>query len=103
MGIIYRGRVWTGSQAKERGLVDELGGLSRALELAKQLAGIPIDEEVRLGVRPKKISFFDTFFGRRLLEINLGLDPRLEKMLSAFMLLNKENILSIMPFWFAPD
>jgi protease-4 len=100
---IARGRVWTGSQAKERGLIDELGGLSRALELAKELAGIPIDEEVRLVVRPKKISFFDTFFGRRLVEINLGLDPRLEKMLSAFMLLNKEKILAIMPFWFAPE
>jgi|GEM_PF-4437316 len=74
MVIIYRGRVWTGSQAKEQGLVDELGGLSRALELAKELAGIPIDEEVRLVVRPKKISFFDTFLGRRLVEINLGLD-----------------------------
>lgn len=100
---IARGRVWTGSQAKERGLVDELGGLSRALELAKELAGIPIDEEVRLIVMPKKISFFDTFFRRRLAKINLGLDPRLEKMLSAFMLLNKEKILAIMPFWFAPE
>lgn len=100
---IARGRVWTGSQAKERGLVDELGGLSRALELAKELAGIPIDEEVRLIIMPKKISFFDTFFRRRLAKINLGLDPRLEKMLSAFMLLNKEKILAIMPFWFAPE
>jgi len=100
---IARGRVWTGSQAKEQGLVDELGGLSRALELAKELAGIPVDEEVRLVIRPKKISFFDTFFGRRLAKINFGLDPRLEKMLSAFMLLNKEKILAIMPFWFAPE
>jgi protease-4 len=100
---IARGRVWTGSQAKEQGLVDELGGLSHALELAKELAGIPIDEEVRLVIMPKKISFFDTFFGRRLAKINLGLDPRLEKMLSAFMLLDKEKILAIMPFWFAPE
>jgi len=38
-----------------------------------------------------------------LAKINLGLDPRLEKMLSAFMLLNKEKILAIMPFWFAPE
>jgi len=100
---IGRGRVWTGSQAKERGLVDELGGLSRALELAKELAGIPIDEEVRLIVRPKKVSFFDAFFGRRLVEINLDLDPRLERMFSAFMFLNKEKILAIMPFWFGPE
>lgn len=100
---IGKGRVWTGSQAKERGLVDEIGGLSRALELAKELAGIPIDEEVRLVVRPEKISFFEAFFRRRAIEMNLGLDPNVEKMLSALMLLNKEKILAIMPFWFAPE
>ena len=37
---VGRGRVWTGSQAKELGLVDELGGLSKAIELAKRLAGL---------------------------------------------------------------
>jgi protease-4 len=100
---IGRGRVWTGSQAKEQGLVDEIGGLSRALELAKELAGIPIDEEVRLVVRPRKVSFFDAFFGRRMIKMNLGLNPQLEKMLSTFMLLDKERILAIMPFWFAPE
>jgi protease-4 len=100
---IGKGRVWTGSQAKERGLVDELGGLSRALELAKELAGIPIDEEVRLVVRPKKISFFDSFLGSRPVGISLGLDPNLEKMFSAFTLLNKEKTLAIMPFWLAPE
>jgi protease-4 len=84
-------------------LVDELGGLSRALELAKELAGIPIDEEVRLIVQPKKVSFFDAFFGRRLVKINIDLDPGLERMFSAFMFLNKEKILAIMPFWFGPE
>ena len=37
---IAQGRVWTGSAAKELGLVDELGGLDRALEIACQKAGI---------------------------------------------------------------
>ncbi|WP_307759186.1 signal peptide peptidase SppA [uncultured Mediterranea sp.] len=37
---IAQGRVWTGSTAKELGLVDELGGLDRALEIACQKAGI---------------------------------------------------------------
>ncbi|MDR2469443.1 MAG: signal peptide peptidase SppA [Tannerella sp.] len=37
---IGQGRVWTGKQAMERGLVDELGGLDRAVELAAELAGI---------------------------------------------------------------
>ena len=35
---VGQGRVWTGQQAKEIGLVDELGGLDRALALAKQRA-----------------------------------------------------------------
>jgi protease-4 len=37
---IAQGRVWTGRQARERGLVDELGGLPRALAIAQQRAGI---------------------------------------------------------------
>jgi protease-4 len=97
---IGRGRVWTGSQAKERGLVDEIGGLSRALELAKELAGIPSDEEVRLIVRPRKPSFFDVSFGG-LPGIKSGLNPELEKMLSAYKLLERERALTIMPFWSA--
>src|ERR1700677_1032455 len=37
---VGKGRVWSGSQAKELGLVDELGGLDRAVEVAKGLANI---------------------------------------------------------------
>lgn len=37
---IARGRVWTGTQAKELGLVDELGGMNTALRIAAQEAGI---------------------------------------------------------------
>ena len=42
-----RGRVWTGADALERGLVDELGGLHRAAELARERAGLPADAELR--------------------------------------------------------
>ncbi len=45
---IARGRVWTGADAKERGLVDELGGLRTAITRAKVLAGLEPDAEVRL-------------------------------------------------------
>lgn len=37
---VARGRVWTGRQAKEKGLVDELGGLSDALSIAQKRAGL---------------------------------------------------------------
>ena len=55
---IGQGRVWTGGQAKERGLVDEFGGLDRAVEIAKQLANIPADKGVRRVVFPYPQTFF---------------------------------------------
>ena len=45
---VARGRVWTGADAFERGLVDELGGLRHAVRRAKVLAGIDADAEVSL-------------------------------------------------------
>jgi protease-4 len=41
------GRVWTGSQALERGLVDELGGLEQAAAAARHLARLPADAPLR--------------------------------------------------------
>ena len=51
---VARGRVWTGEDAKAKGLVDELGGMRRALELAKAAANIPPDRPVRVRVYPKE-------------------------------------------------
>jgi protease-4 len=42
------GRVWTGAQAKELGLVDDLGGFERALELAREAIGLARDGPVEL-------------------------------------------------------
>jgi protease-4 len=49
---LARGRVWTGLQAKENGLVDEVGGLSRAVAMAKDRAKIAADSEVELITYP---------------------------------------------------
>jgi protease-4 len=56
---IAQGRVWTGEQAKQIGLVDELGGLYKAIDLAKQRARLPSDEEVELVVYPPRRSFYE--------------------------------------------
>ena len=56
---VGQGRVWTGEQARELGLVDELGGLYTAIGLAKQRARIPADEEVQLVVYPPRRSFYE--------------------------------------------
>jgi protease-4 len=49
---VGQGRVWTGAQGKERGLVDEFGGLDRAVEVAKELAKIPADKGVHRVILP---------------------------------------------------
>lgn len=56
---IAKGRIWTGLQAKERGLVDELGGMEKALEIAKQKVGIKKDEEVQLVIYPRKKTLWE--------------------------------------------
>lgn len=50
---VAKGRVWTGEDAREHGLVDALGGFPEALRLAREAAGIPPDVPVRLKVFPK--------------------------------------------------
>jgi protease-4 len=45
---VARGRVWTGADAKEHGLVDDLGGLRTAVEKAKVLAGFDADADVKV-------------------------------------------------------
>jgi protease IV len=56
---IAQGRVWTGRQAKENHLVDELGGLDRAVAIAKQRAKIAADSDVELMVYPPRKSFYE--------------------------------------------
>ena len=56
---VAQGRVWTGEQAKQLGLVDELGGLDVAIRLAKQRAKIPAEEEVELVVYPPRRSIYE--------------------------------------------
>jgi protease-4 len=63
---LAHGRVWTGRQAKENGLVDELGGLDKAIEVAKGLAGIEPEEKVTLVHYPIKKSLFETIISGKL-------------------------------------
>ena len=56
---VAQGRVWTGEQARERGLVDMLGGLDTAVAVAKARAKIPADEDVELVAYPPRRSFYE--------------------------------------------
>lgn len=56
---IAKGRVWTGAQAKGLGLVDDLGGLDKAIEEAKQLAQISPGTSVQIDLYPREKTFFE--------------------------------------------
>ena len=79
---VARGRVWSGRMAKEVGLVDELGGLERAIELAKEQAGYGASDRFELVVYPEKKSVFEALLGNflsaraRADDALVALDPR---------------------------
>ncbi|MBI4462713.1 MAG: signal peptide peptidase SppA [Acidobacteria bacterium] len=56
---IGKGRVWLGDKAQALGLVDELGGLDRAVSLAKELANIPAQEGVTYIIYPRPRSTWE--------------------------------------------
>jgi protease-4 len=58
---VAQGRVWTGTQALEVGLVDHIGGLEDAIAAAADLAGLEADSYGRL-VLPKEKSFVEVLF-----------------------------------------
>ncbi len=60
---IGQGHVWTGTQAKQNGLIDEFGGLDKAIEIAKNLAGISGDKDVRRIAYPEARPFLESIFG----------------------------------------
>ncbi len=96
---VGKGRVWTGQQAKELGLVDEIGGLQRAIELAKELAGISKEEEVKFVVWPKKVSLFSLLLGKKSPDLVTSINSRVKNIISTLQLIQKESRWAIMPFY----
>lgn len=56
---VAKGRVWTGAQARDLKLVDEFGGLHRAIEIARDLAKIEPDTKVRIQLYPAEKTLFE--------------------------------------------
>jgi protease-4 len=100
---VGRGRVWTGRQAKDIKLVDELGGLTMALGMAKKEAGIDAGEEVRLDVWPRKRSFLQSLFSRPSIGLDLKSAAGREGVLETLRLMNTTRIWAVMPFWVKPQ
>jgi protease-4 len=62
---VAQGRIWTGAQAVENGLVDALGGLATAVDFARERAGIAAKEPVVLVVLPERKGLLDTLLQRQ--------------------------------------
>jgi protease-4 len=95
---VAQGRVWLGSQAKPRGLVDQLGGLDTAVTLLKKKAGIYAGEDVGLLLYPGRRNLLDLWLKR-------SQDDALETKLRAvfgrvpFRAWMRGGLLRMMPEW----
>jgi protease-4 len=88
-----RGRVWTGSQAKDLGLVDELGGLSTALRIAKEETGMPVEEGVRLVFYPKPKRLLETLLEHLTGQVTatVALPPPVRQLVQALTAFSSQN------------
>jgi protease IV len=77
---LAQGRVWTGAQAKQNGLVDEIGGIDRAIEMLKQKAKIPSSDKITLVPYPPRRNWLEmllenetdlTSLGARMMEARI--------------------------------
>ncbi len=91
---LARGRVWTGKQAKEIGLIDELGGIREAIRIAKKEAGVPEDVSLAIRFFPKPRGIYLTPLGRSFASIT-----RIGSLGDFLQMLNRETVFALMSFW----
>jgi protease-4 len=101
---LAQGRVWLGAQAKQNGLVDQLGGLDRAVEVLKQQAHMSPSERVTLVPYPGQRSIFDLLFRSRMdasadLEMH-RIEGRIGKIFGKlpWQVLSQRGFLKVMPY-----
>jgi len=111
---LAQGRVWTGEQAKQNGLIDEIGGIDRAIEMAKQKAKIAASDKITLVPYPPRRSLLELLLERgsdsvsldslvsalesRWIEAHVG--PKLREVLGDMPVrsLSEGGILRLMPY-----
>ena len=100
-----QGRVWTGRQAKDLGLVDELGGLDAAVQVARDRAKIDPKKTIQLVVYPARRSVFDVLANplNSSLESHVQMLPRpvnsrvIDAAISMLRLFHRGEPLTLMP------
>jgi len=96
---LAQGRVWLGSQARSRGLVDEIGGLDKAIEMVKQKAKIPAGERVSLMIYPGRRNLLDLIMKKSQEDL---LEAKIATVLGRmpFHAWMRGGYLRMMPYWF---
>ena len=94
---IAQGRVWTGKQGLEIGLVDKIGDYYTAINMAKKMAGIPVEDYVQLVVYPKQKTLLERLFSGSIMAKTS--DPI--KQLNSFKQLPQliKNIITALPYF----
>lgn len=96
-----QGRVWTGADAMDQGLVDVLGGMDKALELAAEKAGIT---EYRVESYPKPKTFYEVLMGsagaqaKALLGETWFVNPMSQEIQDQLRLMKQKGALALFPF-----
>ena len=72
---VARGRVWNGLKGIDIHLIDMIGGMDEAVDIAKDLAGIEDETSVHLLYFPKSRSFVNQLFSRFSIISNFTLNP----------------------------
>src|SRR5450432_398083 len=101
---LAQGRVWMGDQAKAKGLVDYVGGLDTALELAKKKANIPAAERVTVVTYPGRRNFLDILMRKSQMDGDSEtamLESKLAQVFGRmpFRAWLKGGYLRILPYW----
>ncbi len=112
---VAQGRVWTGKQAKELGLVDEIGGLESALTIAKKQGEIADDDKYDIIVLPEERPFLEQFL-ESMLEVEMEISESLplqiaqqhplfpllkgqwHQIMTWITLFEKERVITALPF-----
>lgn len=112
---VAQGRVWTGKQAKELGLVDEIGGLETALTIAKKQGEIADDDKYDIIVLPEEKPFLEQFL-ESMLEVEMEISESLplqiaqqhplfpllkgqwHQIITWITLFEKERVITALPF-----
>jgi len=98
---IAQGRVWTGADAKKQNLVDVIGGIDTAVDLAAEKAGI---EDYQLAVYPEKQDLYQLLMGNAqatagsFMPDNLFKSSFLQNTKNQLQILKQRGALALFPY-----